>query len=88
MYFPLSELHGWDKRFADQPKTIYSEIPKLPHTKQVVRAAGSFPFDFWKTCVIIIHTAGNSFLWLRGSAGRFRGLKRERGESPHAETAL
>ena len=54
--------------------------------KQVVRGAGSFPFDFWKTCVII--TAGNSFLWLRGSAGRFRGLKRERGESPHAETAL
>ncbi len=33
MYFPLSELHGWDKRFADQPKTIYSEIPKLPHTE-------------------------------------------------------
>ena len=27
MYFPLSELHGWDKRFAAQPQTIYSEIP-------------------------------------------------------------
>ena len=28
MYFPLSELHGWDKRFNDQPQTIYSEFPK------------------------------------------------------------
>ena len=27
MYFPLSELHGWGKRFAVQPKTIYSEVP-------------------------------------------------------------
>ena len=22
MYFPFSELHGWDKRFAAQPQTI------------------------------------------------------------------
>ena len=28
MYFPVSELHGWGKRFADQPQTIYSEFPK------------------------------------------------------------
>ena len=27
MYFPLSELNGWGKRFADQPQTIYSEFP-------------------------------------------------------------
>ena len=27
MYFPLSELHGWGKRFAAQPKTICSEFP-------------------------------------------------------------
>ena len=27
MYFPLSKLHGWGKRSAVQPKTIYSEIP-------------------------------------------------------------
>ena len=27
VYFPLSELHGWGKRFAVQPKTIYSEVP-------------------------------------------------------------
>ncbi len=27
MYFPVSELHGWGKRFADQPQTIYSEVP-------------------------------------------------------------
>ncbi|HBK26222.1 MAG TPA: hypothetical protein DDY90_05775 [Clostridiales bacterium] len=28
MYFPLSELHGWGKRFAAQPKTISPEFPK------------------------------------------------------------
>ncbi len=28
MYFPLSELHGWGKRFTAQPKMIYSEVPK------------------------------------------------------------
>ena len=28
MYFPFSKLHGWDKRFAVQPQTIYSEFPK------------------------------------------------------------
>ena len=27
MYFPLSELHGWGKRFAVQPKTISLEFP-------------------------------------------------------------
>jgi len=27
LYFPLSELHGWGKRFAVQPQTIYSEFP-------------------------------------------------------------
>lgn len=27
MYFPISELHGWGKRFAVQPQTIYSEVP-------------------------------------------------------------
>ena len=29
MYFPVSELHGWGKRFAAQPQTIYSEVPSL-----------------------------------------------------------
>ena len=29
MYFPIFELHGWGKRFADQPQSIYSEIPKV-----------------------------------------------------------
>ena len=43
MYFPLSELHGWDKRFADQPKTIYSEIPKLPHTEAGCAGGRQFP---------------------------------------------
>ena len=28
MYFPLSELRGWGKRFACQPKTISSKFPK------------------------------------------------------------
>ena len=28
MYFPLSELCGWGKRFACQPKTISSKFPK------------------------------------------------------------
>ena len=28
VYFPLSELHGWGKRFAVQPKTIFSEFPR------------------------------------------------------------
>ncbi len=28
MYFPLSELHGWGKRFAIQPPTIDSELPQ------------------------------------------------------------
>ena len=28
MYFPISELHGWGKRFAVQPQTIYSEFLK------------------------------------------------------------
>ena len=27
MYFLFSELHGWGKRFAAQPKTIDSEVP-------------------------------------------------------------
>ena len=27
VYFPLSELHEWGKRFAVQPPTIYSEFP-------------------------------------------------------------
>ena len=27
MYFPFSELHGWGKRTACQPQTIYSEVP-------------------------------------------------------------
>ncbi len=43
MYFPLSELHGWDKRFADQPKTIYSEIPKLLHTEAGCAGGRQFP---------------------------------------------
>ena len=29
MYFPFSELSGWGKRFTVQPKTIYSEVPKI-----------------------------------------------------------
>ncbi len=28
MYFPIFKLHGWGKRFAAQPQTIYSEVPK------------------------------------------------------------
>lgn len=28
VYFPLSELRGWGKRFACQPKTISSKFPK------------------------------------------------------------
>ena len=28
MYFPVLELHGWVKRFAVQPQTIYSELPQ------------------------------------------------------------
>ena len=28
MYFPFLELHGWGKRFAVRPQTIYSEVPK------------------------------------------------------------
>ena len=27
MYFPFWKLHGRDKRYADQPRTIYSEVP-------------------------------------------------------------
>ena len=27
MYFPVSELHGWSKRFAVQSQTTYSEVP-------------------------------------------------------------
>ena len=30
MYFPLFKLHGWNKRFADQPQTNYSEVPWFP----------------------------------------------------------
>ena len=30
MYFPFFILHGWRKRFAIQPQTIYSEFPLLP----------------------------------------------------------
>ncbi len=30
MYFPLFELYGWGKRSGIQPKTIYSEVPKIP----------------------------------------------------------
>ena len=32
MYFPIFKLHGWGKRFAAQPQTIYSEVPKIPDT--------------------------------------------------------
>ncbi len=28
MYFRFFKLHGWGKRFAAQPQTIYSEFPK------------------------------------------------------------
>ena len=47
MYFPFLELHGWGKRFAARPQTIYSEIPKEALI-QSVRADGrgliqSFP---------------------------------------------
>ena len=28
MYFPFLELHGWGKRFAVRPQTVYSEVPK------------------------------------------------------------
>ena len=28
MYFPFFILHGWRKRSAIQPQTIYSEFPK------------------------------------------------------------
>ena len=28
MYFPFSELHRWGERFAAQPQTIFSEVPK------------------------------------------------------------
>ena len=30
MYFLFFILHGWGKRSAFQPQTIYSEIPKIP----------------------------------------------------------
>ena len=40
MYFPLSELHGWGKRFAAQPKTIYSEVPLyVPSLHRTLRSA-------------------------------------------------
>ena len=29
MYFPLFKLQVWNKRFADQPQTNYSEVPWL-----------------------------------------------------------
>ena len=29
MYFPFLELHGWGKRFAVRPQTIYSEFPNI-----------------------------------------------------------
>ena len=29
MYFPFFKLHGWGKRPIIQPKTIYSEVPKV-----------------------------------------------------------
>ena len=42
MYFPFAELHGWDKRSAGQPQTIYSEFPQeclmgqFPHEAMVM----------------------------------------------------
>ena len=38
MYFPLSELNGWGKRFTDQPQTIYSEVPLI--SSQYASSAG------------------------------------------------
>ena len=32
MYFPFLKPHSWGKRSAAQPKTIYSEVPKLSIT--------------------------------------------------------
>lgn len=39
MYFPIFELRGWGKRFADQPQSICSEIPKGRKTGRSVRNA-------------------------------------------------
>ena len=39
MYFPIFELHGWGKRFADQPQSIRSEIPKGRKTGRSKRNA-------------------------------------------------
>ena len=42
MYFLFLELHGWGKRFAVRPQTIYSEFPLKPAAAD---AAAGFPAE-------------------------------------------
>ena len=41
VYFPFSELHGWIKRSAVQPKTIYSELPLFINRTNVAKEMSS-----------------------------------------------
>ena len=43
MDFLFSELHGWGKRFAARPKTIYSEVPLFYIRKEHIPALAIVP---------------------------------------------
>ena len=46
MYFPFSELHGWGKIFAVQPKTNDSEVPQSSILRMLAPKAVNFSTRF------------------------------------------
>ena len=43
MYFPVFELHGWGKRFADQPQTMFRDSLEADGFRQANTAGASHP---------------------------------------------
>ena len=53
MYFPVLELHGWGKRSAIQPQTIYSEVPKNYYSTIYTSGKGKITFVFVKSTYLV-----------------------------------
>ncbi|MCI6227508.1 MAG: hypothetical protein SPC78_05510 [Candidatus Faecousia sp.] len=43
MYFPVFELHGWGKRFADQPQTMFRDSLEADSFRKTNTAGASHP---------------------------------------------
>ena len=68
MYFSISKLHGWGKRFDVQPQTIDSEFPR-PHLK-TGRMTNSVGFLFCAS-----HFSAGILDVFQGKMGRHRAKK-------------